>query len=153
MREKLPELLTAMQWLVSQEAGTSFTFVPTVDHKFLTNSPLQLINGEFQRKDILLGANSHEGSMFVILTFPNRFDPTKDYNANVTSEEYREMVEQLKIVNSSSDLVIDTIASIYLLPCDHNRVNYFMALDRMLGDVWFNCPILHMARPYDREVI
>ena len=64
MRETPPELLTAMQWLVQQES--TFTFKPTIDDKFLTKNPAELLQypGEFQRKDILQGVNSHEGSRF-----------------------------------------------------------------------------------------
>jgi len=157
MREKPPELLTAMQWRLKQIAGFSLIFAPTVDHKFLTKSPFQLIkDGQFQRKDIMLGANSHEGSMFVILAFPDHFDTTRDFNANVTSDEYREMVKRLRLVDSTSDVVFDTIASIYSVPCgsqdNADGVNYFMALDGMFGDVWIKCPVLRMARSYAREV-
>jgi len=161
MRGKSPEVLTAMQWLVEQVTGVTFWFVPTIDHKFLEKSPAELLKGgRFQRKDIMLGTNSHEGSNFIILSFPQHFGFTRDYNADVTSEQYREMVEQLGLVDSSSDVVIDTISSIYSLPCgsqgntgDVDGLTYFMALSGMFGDVWFKCPMLKMARPNAREVI
>jgi len=162
MREKPPELLAAKQWLVRQFPSFALTFVPTIDDKFLTKSPAELMQypGEFQRKDILQGVNSHEGSRFIILSFADTFDLTKEYNDNITSEEYREMVEKLRLVNSSSDVVIDTIASIYSLPCgsqgnigDDDGETYFMALDGMFGDIWLKCPLLDTARPYAREVI
>jgi len=48
------------------------------------------------------------------------------------------MVKQLRMVNTSSDFVIDTMASIYSLPCsDDDGVNYFMALEGIVGDVRF----------------
>ena len=152
MRGKSPELLTTMQLLVQQALGTRFTFVPTVDHKFLAKSPAELLQypGEFRRKNIMLGANSHEGSMFVIFSFPQHFGTTN----NVTSEQYREMVERLGLVDSSSDVVIDTISSIYSLPCgSQGNTNYFLALDGMIGDVWIKCPMLNTSMPYAREVI
>jgi len=161
MRGKSPGLLNEMQWLVLQGTGLTFTFVPTVDHKFLEESPAELLEGSgLQRKNILLGTNSHEGSSFVILIFPQHFGLTRDYNADITSEQYREMVEQLELVDSSSDVVIDTISSIYSLPCgsqgntgDVDGLTYFMALEGMFGDVWFNCPGLNTANAYAREVI
>ena len=136
--------------------------MPTVDDTFLTKSPAELMQypGEFQQKDILQGVNSHEGSMFIILSFPDTFDVTKKYNDNVTSEVYREMAEKLRLVNTSSDVVIDTIASIYSLPCgsqgntgDYDAVKYFIALDGMGGDFWSKCPQLDTARLYATEVI
>jgi len=150
MRGKSPELLTPKQ-------------SPTLDEKFLVKSPAKLLlNGELRRKNILLGANSHEGSNFIVFKFPDRFPFARDFNANVTSEQYREMIQRLGIMQppSSSDVVIDTIASIYLLPCGSqgntgnvDGLTYFMALSEMFGDVWFKCPVLNMAKSYGREVI
>jgi len=169
MREKPPKLLTTMQWLVQrQDAGFTLSFVPTIDDKFLTKSPAKLLQypGEFQRKDILLGVNSHEGSLFIAAGFPDHFDLTKDYNENVTSVDYREMVKLLLstssdvLLNTSSDVVADTIASIYSLPCgsqgntgDDDGAKYFIALDGILGDIILKCPGLRTARLYAREVI
>ena len=153
MREKSARLLTDTQHIVEGRRGTTFTFIPTIDHKFLIKSPAELLKaGEFRQKNILLGTTSHEGALFAILSFPEYYDPTKDFNNNVTREEYRAMVNQSRLVNSSSDVVIDTVASVYALPCDHDGVNYFMALSRIFGDVWFNCPVLHMTTSYAREV-
>ena len=154
MREKPPKLLTATQWLVQAGSSTSVPFPPTIDTKFLTSSPVELLllRAEFQRKDILLGVNSHEGSTFIIEAFPDTFDPTKEFNENVTSEEYREMVKLL--LNTSSDFVIDTVASIYAKSnTDDDGVNYFMALSGMLGDVGFKCPVVNTAKTYATEVI
>jgi len=162
MREKPPELLAAKQWLVRQFPSFALTFVPTIDDNFLTKSPAELLlyPGKFQRKDILHRVNSHEGSRFIILSFPDHFDLTKEYNDNVTSEAYREMVEKLKLVNTSSDVVIDTIASFYALPYwsqsntgDDDGETYFMALDGMFGDIWIKCPLLDTAKVYAREVM
>ena len=106
--------------------------------------------------------NSHEGSYFIIYKFPDRFNPTKNYNYNITIEEYRQMVKQLRVrlVDSSSDLVADTIASIYSLPCgleansgDDAAISHLMSLDGMLGDVRFKCPVVQMAKAYARQVI
>ena len=159
LREKNADQLTEKQSEVPSVSG--FPFVPTVDPKFLNKRPLEVLeSGEFQQKNILLGMNSHEGSFFIIYTFPDRFDPTKEYNDNITTEGYREMVKQLKLVYSSSDVVADTIASIYSLPCglegnsgDESAISYLKSLDGMLGDVWFKCPVVQMAKAYARQVI
>jgi len=158
MREKAAALLTDTQ----NVGDVAFSFVPTIDHKFLEKSPLELLkSGEFQRKNILLGMNSHEGSYFIIYQFAKFFDPRiEDYNSNITIEEYRQMVKDLKLVDSSSDVVTDTIASIYSLPCgsdgntgDDDELKYILSLDGMFGDVWFKCPVVHMAKAYATEVI
>jgi len=161
MREKSPELLTEKQWQL--EFGLSYNFVPTVDQKFLDKSPLEVIRSdEFQRKNILVGMNSHEGFYFIIYDFPDRFDPRiESYNKNITIEEYRQLVKKLKLklVDSSSDVVSDTIASIYSLPCgsegntgDVDVVSYIRALDGMYGDVRFKCPVIRMTKAYARQV-
>ena len=145
-----------------KETNPSFFFVPTIDHKFLKKSPLELLkSGEFQRKKhILLGVNSHEGSFFVIYAFKKQFDPEKAYNDQITYDEYREMVSNLSLAGPLSDVVADTIAAVYSLPCgsegntgDSDAGRYLMSLDGMLGDVWFKCPVVHMAKSYARKVI
>jgi len=162
LREKEPSLLTSKQWEVASSGGSIFKFVPVIDQKFLKKNPLELLkSGEFQRKNILLGMNSHEGSYFIIYRFPERFHPSTDLNkSNITTEEYRDMVKQLGLVESSADAVIDTIAYVYSLPCtsegntgDVDALTYFMALDGMFGDVWFKCPVVNMAKSYARQVI
>ena len=163
LREKSAELLTAKQWEVQVDRGSRFR--PTIDHKFLNKSPTDLLkSGEFQRKNIMLGMNSHEGSYFIMYAFPKRFDPLKDFNNNVTFEEYREMVKKLGMyswmADPSSDIVTDTIASVYSLSCgsegntgDDDAVRYFMSLNGMFGDVLFKCPVIHLAKAHVSAVI
>jgi len=162
LREKSADLLTEKQWEVQTNSGSTFAFVPTIDNKFLNKNPTDLLkSGEFQKKDILLGMNSHEGSYFIIYAFPKRFDPLKDYSDDITFTEYRDMVKQLRLdswmVDPSSDVVSYTIASSYLLLCgskgnasDDDAVNYLISLDGMFGDVWFKCPVIHMAKTHVR---
>ena len=159
MREKSADLLTKKQ--VDVDPVIYFNFVPVVDHKFLEKSPLELLKSteEFQRKNIMLGMNSHEGSYFIIYDFPTRFDPLKSNIDSITAEEYREMVKKLKLVNTSSDAVIDTIAAVYSLPCgsegnsnDVDAKTYLMSLDGMFGDSWFKCPVVHTAKTYATKV-
>lgn len=162
MREKSPQLLTDKQFELPDVTGVTFFFVPTIDHKFLDNSPIELLKSDkFQRKNILLGMNSHEGSYFIIYKYPELFDPRiQDNKNNITIKEYRKMVKELSLVDSSSDVVTDTIASVYSLPCgsqgnsgDDDAVNYIISLDGMYGDVWFKCPVIHTAKAYAEEVI
>jgi len=165
MRKKNPDEVTNKQFDVKQVSGVNFFFQPTLDQNFLTKSPLELLeSGEFQKKSILLGVNSHEGAYFAFYAFPKRFDPTKPYNDSITGDDYREMVKQLRLANffadSPSDEVTDTIAAAYSLPCgsegntgDSDALPYIMSLDGMFGDVWFKCPVVHMAKTYAKEVI
>jgi len=158
VREKDADLLFAKQWDVASAFSITYPFVPTIDHNFLNKNPLELLkSGEFQKKNILLGVNSHEGSFFVLYTFPKRFDPLKDYNENITNEEYRDMVKTLRLDawtrDPSPDVVYDAIASVYSLSCgsedstgDDDAATFLFALDGMLGDVWFKCPVVRLAK-------
>jgi len=153
--------VTAKQWALKKVTGV---FKPTVDGNFLTKSPLESLRlGEYQKKNVLVGLNSHEGSYFILYAFPRRFDPTKPYNDNITSEEYREMISRLKILNlfadSPSDEVIDTVAAAYSLPCgsegntgDSDAISYLMSLEGMYGDVWFKCPVVRLAKSFASQV-
>lgn len=100
-----------------------------------------------------------EGSFFVIYSFKDQFDPKKGDNKNISNAEYREMVSKLNLVDSSSDVVIDTVADVYSLPCgsegntgDKDAVRTLMALDGVFGDAWFKCPVVQMAKSYASKV-
>ena len=106
MQKKTPDVLTEKQWEVKQVTSSAFFFVPTIDDQFLKKSPLDLLkSGEFQKKNILLGMNNHEGSYFVIYSFKEQFNPEAAYNANITNDEYRETV-------SYTHLTLPTIYSV-----------------------------------------
>jgi len=165
LREKAADLLTSKQWKLSSVTASHFIFVPTLDHdrQFLEKSPAELLeSGEFRRKNILMGVNSHEGAFFVIYAFPEVFDPTdKERHKNVTYEDYREMVMKLDVVDtSSSEVVSDTIASVYSLPCGEggntgnaDAKSFMESLDGIFGDFMFKCPVVQTAKAFAREVI
>lgn len=49
-------------------------FVPIIDGKFLPENPLRLIqSGNFKKTEVLLGANSEEGSYFLIYFLTHLF--------------------------------------------------------------------------------
>jgi len=65
LRQKTPAEVTAKQWEVKPATSAAYFFVPTVDEKFLTKSPVELVKaGEFQRKNVLLGMNNNEGNLY-----------------------------------------------------------------------------------------
>jgi len=156
-----PQLLSDQQWSVRPVTITSFNFVPTLDNNFIKKSPKELVKaGEFQRKNIVAGINSHEGAFFVLYSFVSRFSPILSYTDDITSEDYPEMVKDLMLVNTSSDAVTDTIAAMYALPCgaegntyDDDAIPYFRSLDGVLGDNWFKCPVIGFAKAYAKQVI
>jgi len=160
MRKKDADVVTSKQFEVSDN---SYNFVPTIDQQFLKKSPKQLIDdGEFQRKNIMMGMTSHEGSYFIFYQFKQLFNASLErLDINVPHDEYRKMVSELKmVVESSSVVVLDTVASIYSLPCglegstgDLDAKTYFKSLEGMFGDVWFKCPVIHKAKSYAKEVI
>jgi carboxylesterase type B len=173
MRQKDAALLTSEQWRIDIDGpAVGMAYGPTVDggggtgngSSFLSRPPVDLLRqGQFQRKNILLGVTSDEGSYFLFYLFPKQFHVSDaDGQGNMTAADYRKLVEQLDIrVGSSSGAasdaqaltgaVLDAVAFEYATPCsfgDQAKPSYFDALDDLLGDVQFKCPVVDFSLTY-----
>lgn len=71
-----------------------FTFLPVVDHYFLEDDPLHLLNqGQIKKCSILLGANKDEGNWFFVYAFPEY----RDFNStpNISYDLFKDMITSL----------------------------------------------------------
>ena len=73
-------MMVNMEWDASGPEGPLVTgilampFVPIIDGKFLPENPLRLLQvGKLKKTQVLLGANSHEGSYFLIYFLTHLF--------------------------------------------------------------------------------
>ena len=73
-------MMVNTEWDASGPEGPIVTgilampFVPITDGKFLPDNPLRLLQaGKLKKTEVLLGANSHEGSYFLIYFLTHLF--------------------------------------------------------------------------------
>jgi len=158
MRKVNGDVLTTKQWSV-ESVGSMVTsaFRPTVDGQFITKPPAKLLrSGNFQKKDILIGAVRNEGIFFLINMFPDVFNVTKS-KIEMSEDVYRSAIRNLTILKASDDFIVNSVAFEYARPCDGEdgagwTSDYGAALDRLLGDALFVCPVLNFARNYTANV-
>lgn len=155
LRQASAQDLTTQQFSVSTiGAAINSAFHPTLDNRFITRPPAELLRtGQFQKKDILVGANSNEGSYFLIYMLPDLFGPPK-WSANITSSQYSDAVRSLSVVNTSKAFVLKALEFEYSKPCGASywSSDYEASLDLLLGDAIFTCTVVNFARTFATDV-
>lgn len=158
MRKIDGEVLIKKQWSVDPIGPMiSSVFRPTIDGQFIAKSPDELLHaGNFQNKDILTGAVRNEGSVFLPYLFPSVFPVTKP-KIELSEDVYRSVIRNMSVLKASNDFVVNSVAFEYARPCDDEdgagwTSDYTAALDQLLGDAIFVCPVVNFARKYATNV-
>ena len=158
MRTVNADVLTEKQWSVAS-VGPEITsaFRPTVDGHFITRAPAELLRtGNFHKKDILIGNVHNEGSYFVVNLFPKLFNVTKP-RIELSEDVYHSVIRNMSLLKASDDFVVKSVAFEYARPCDDEdgtgwTSDYTAALDQLLGDAIFVCPVVNFARNFANNV-
>ena len=158
MRKIDGEALITKQWSVDPIGPMiSSVFRPTVDGKFIAKPPDELLRaGNFQKKDILIGAVCNEGSIFLPYLFASLFPVTKP-RIELSEDVYRSVIRNMSLLKASNDFVVNSVAFEYARPCyDEDGTgwtsDYTAALDKLLGDALFTCPVVNFARNFATNV-
>jgi acetylcholinesterase len=144
--------LIEKEWAINTN-GPPFAprFGPTVDGTFLTNPPGDLINaGQFQRKNILLGVNSDEAGCFQYGAY--RLQGVY-YGQNLTADVYKLMTNDMLSWANSGQMVAVNFE--YTTACQTDGIsspNYFKAIDSIVNDYFFQCPVVNLALAYARQI-
>jgi carboxylesterase type B len=102
LRGKDAEQLTRAQWSIPIDGSMSLRFLPTVDGRFLTKKPLDVVAAnEFQNKSVIMGFDEDEGNFFVLYDFPDVFDATKNDQPTVNDTEFRRIIQSMSPMNPS----------------------------------------------------
>ena len=86
-------MMVNSEWDASGPEGPIVTgilampFLPITDGKFLPENPLRLLQaGNLKKTEVLLGANSHEGSYFLIYFLTHLFKLQQNVSRHDTKE-------------------------------------------------------------------
>jgi len=145
--------VTNLQWAVPVD-GPAFQqrFLPTVDDTFLSRPPRNVVDaGDFQRKSLLLGSNSDEGSSFLFMAFPNRFNPNLTTQPDITDDDFASIIAGMNPLNPSQ---LAAAAFEYAFPsCRGAAADRFVVLSNVLGDRVMKSGLVSTARAYaDKSV-
>ncbi|XP_018319548.1 acetylcholinesterase-like isoform X2 [Agrilus planipennis] len=141
---------TDPQTLVDNEWGTlgicEFPFVPVIDGAFLDEHPVRALqNKNFKKTNLLMGSNTEEGFYFIIYYLTELFP--KEENVYVNRQEFMRAVTELNpYVNGIARQAIVFEYTDWLNPDD--AVSNRDALDKMVGDYQFTCPVNEFAHRY-----
>ncbi len=123
-----------------------FPFTPIIDGSFLDETPQTALNNKnFKKTNVLMGANRDEGFYFIIYYLTELFK--KEENVFVTREDFLSAVSDLNLyVKQVGKEAIVFEYTDWLNPLDplKNRD----ALDKMVGDYAFTCPVMNFAHRY-----
>lgn len=149
LRSKPESQISDLQWWISDPTIISSPFEPTIDNNFLTDSPQNLLNSS-KRVNVLLGANQNEGSYFLIYRHYNLVNLTSDryFNDNL----YRQVVEAIAndFNSDCSSEIISAAQRLYETSGMSAPMDYLLALDLLMGDIAFTCPVVSFADMYER---
>ena len=123
-----------------------FPFVPVIDGAFLTETPEKSLKSKnFKKCNILMGANQDEGYYFIMYYLTDLFK--KAENVFVTRKDFEQSVGELNLwVSPVGKEAIKFEYTDWLSPKDPR--NNREALDRMVGDYAFSCPVSDFAHRY-----
>lgn len=123
-----------------------FPFVPIIDGSFLDESPQKSLETKnFKKTNVMMGANKDEGVFFIMYYLTDLF--RNEETVFVNREDFIRSVEELNLyVKPVGREAIVYEYTDWLMPMDplKNRD----ALDRMVGDYAFTCPVVDFAHRY-----
>ena len=124
-----------------------FPFVPVVDGKFLLESPNESMKSKnFKPCNILAGSNQDQGYYFLLYYFADIFK--LDDDVFVTREDFDRMAEDINL--HFSPFIQDVVKHEYT-DWSSNGLNETLnrqALDRMVGDQSYTCPVMDFSHRF-----
>ena len=138
-----PQLISDKQWGVDDRSVLFTPLVPTIDGYFLREHPrVTMQEGRYKKSQVLLGSNKDEGLFFLMYSLSNVFNLVM--NKSLTEEQFRDCITRL--IKADSDLIIEAVAFEYGVPSDYDNPQRFRdAMDDVLGDLAFICPVVEFA--------
>ncbi|XP_077204619.1 cholinesterase [Paroedura picta] len=120
-------------------------FTPVVDGDFLTEMPETLLkNGDFKQTQVLMGVNKDEGAILLAYGAPGF---SKDNSSLINDADFR---AGLKLCfPETNDISLESIHFHYTdWEDEQNPFNYRDALDDVLGDYNFICPVVKFIKHF-----
>ncbi|PIK61045.1 putative cholinesterase 1 [Apostichopus japonicus] len=130
-------------------SANQIRFGPTVDGKFLDESPITMIQrGDFKDCPVIVGFNRDEGTLFMLSSFPDYALTEEAPVINQSSFNMLVTVSQTIYNPVRYEIVEDSIKQQYVdwAHWDDTNHDYFDTIVGISGDESFSCPCLKVAR-------
>jgi acetylcholinesterase len=137
--------------LMSNETGNGygvidFPFVPVVDGSFLDEMPLvSLQTKNFKKTQLLVGSDRDEATYFIVYRLPEFFK--KEEEVFISPDDFKQIVRELDpyLPKRVQDAIIYEYTPWHDLT---NAAEYRDAVDKVVGDYQFTCPVNEAAYRY-----
>nr|AHG95983.1 acetylcholinesterase [Octopus vulgaris] len=128
-----------------------YTLSPIVDGAFLTQKPIESLKNEPQKKDVLLGYVTNEGTYFLIYDLPKYFSlkGTVPINKSTAGKLINKVIAPLRANSVQLDLISYLYGSHVYGSSETDKYRYI--LDQASGDVKFKCPVIEFAQEYSKH--
>ncbi|XP_077996783.1 acetylcholinesterase-like [Glandiceps talaboti] len=150
MRKTPAADLAKAQLMVTKKTGekrTTLAFTPIIDGDFIPDDPKVLLKaGRYNNADLIIGANSDEGTMTLFYLFPHFYNETEPKIDLKTFTEYIPVLtyaEGGQLIHKSAQFLYTDWTH-----ADYPDVNYFTRLSQLTGDESFICPANAFAHVY-----
>lgn len=155
LRGAKPEELLDAEWKEEEGYGPisqgvlAMPFVPIVDGEFLPTDPLRMMEtGNFKQTSLLLGACREEANYFLIYYDPSLWPHNRE-DVVMTKKQFDRAVQEVNgPVKPVGQAAIKFMYTDWMNPSSTN--SNMVALDRMVGDYAFTCPVVNFAHHYAR---
>lgn len=127
------------EWNAMVFGIAEFPFVPVIDGTFLVETPEKSLRTKnFKNCSILMGSNQNEGYLYIMYYLIGLFK--KEENVVVTRRDFQHAIDELNLyVSPVGKEAIFFEYTNWLTP--NNPVANQEAVDRMVGDYAFTCPV------------
>ena len=143
LKTKDPINISAKALEVLDMSSITTPFCPTIDHYFLHDKPINLINsGQNKKLDTLLGMVKNEGTYFLIY----EGYVGKNNNVILNKQEYKDIVQ--KMINEHNEDLYNLVSYEYESGGYSEFPNYVDFLDSLQGDISFSCSVVELAEKY-----
>ncbi|XP_059081080.1 acetylcholinesterase-like isoform X2 [Tigriopus californicus] len=123
-----------------------FPFVPIIDGSFLDETPQTAVDSEnFKKTNILMGTNQDEAFFFIMYYLGEIFK--NEESVHVTREDFLKLVSEtnLYVKQVGREAIIYEYTD-WLNP--NNAIKNRDAIDKMVGDYAFTCPVVEFGYQY-----
>ena len=146
MKADPKEITKQQSFVLNVNKMFPYSFVPTVDGKFITKHPLEhLEKGDFKQTCILTGVTSNEGTYFLANYLLE--EKMIQNGTEIPISNAGRFAKDVEVaLNGGLDSVVSNLVKVYGSP--NSSVAYTSTLEQIVGDRGFKCPVERLAKEF-----
>ena len=146
MKADPKEITKQQSFVLNVNKMFPYSFVPTIDGKFITKHPLNYLEqGDFKQTCILTGVTSNEGTYFLANYLLE--EKMIQNGTEIPISNAGRFAKDVEVaLNSGIDSVVSSLVKVYGSP--NSSIAYTNTLEQIVGDRGFKCPVERLAKEF-----